>query len=67
MFGFWTWRKKVTEWETAQCKNCYSKIGVVREIILSKNGTWVHNNPIDYDLKCHIWEQYVAEPMEEEK
>lgn len=56
----------MSEWKTAQCKNCYSRIGVVREIILSTNGTWVHNNPIDYALKCHVWEKYVAEPMEEE-
>jgi hypothetical protein len=55
-----------TELETAQCKNCYRKLGTVREIIKSGTGVWVHNNPIHYDLKCHIWEEYVAEPMEEE-
>lgn len=54
------------QWETAQCKNCFRKLGVRRDIINSNNGVWVHNNPIQYDLKCHIWEPYVAEPMEEE-
>ena len=58
--------EKPTEWETAESKNCYSKLGLTREIILSKSGTWVHNNPINYDLKCHIWEPYVAEPREKE-
>lgn len=55
-----------TEWETAKCKNCKRKFGNDREIIKSGTGVWVHNNPINYDLKCFYWEDYVAEPMEEE-
>ena len=57
--------EKKSEWKTAECKNCYRKLGVKKEIILSKSGTWVHNNPIKYELKCHVWEPYVAEPWED--
>lgn len=49
----------------AECKNCFSRLGIHREIIQGTSGTWVHNNPPQYDLKCHIWEVYVAEPSEE--
>jgi hypothetical protein len=54
-----------TEWETAKCKNCRRKLGDDREIIKSGSGVWVHNNPINYDLKCHPFHQYVAEPLED--
>jgi hypothetical protein len=53
------------KWKKTECKNCYQKLGIKREIILSKSGTWVHNNPIEYTLKCHVWEDCVAEPWEE--
>jgi len=58
-------KRMTTEWETAKCKNCRRKLGDDREIIKSGSGVWVHNNPINYDLKCHPFHQYVAEPLED--
>jgi hypothetical protein len=49
----------------AQCKNCYRKNGERKEILQGANGEWVHQF-LDYTIKCHPFEQWVAEPMEEE-
>jgi hypothetical protein len=54
------------KWEKAQCKNCMRKMAERREIIKSGSGLWVHNNPLAYNVKCHPFEEWVAEPMEEE-
>jgi hypothetical protein len=51
--------------DTASCKNCKRYFGDIREVIQGADGTWVHNNRL-YDLKCNPFEQYVAEPLEEE-
>jgi len=55
----------MTEYKKANCKNCFSRFGDYREIIQGTSGTWVHNNPTDYTLKCNPFEKYVAEPREE--
>lgn len=54
------------EWIKGFCNNCYRRLGDVREIIQGTSGTWVHNNPPHYTLKCHPFEEYVAEPRKEE-
>jgi len=51
----------------AFCSNCYRRLGDIREIIQGTSGTWVHNNPPHYTLKCHPFEEYVAEPRKEEE
>jgi len=56
----------MTEYKKALCKNCYRKLGNMREIIQGTSGTWVHNNPINYDIKCHPFQEWVAEPREEQ-
>jgi hypothetical protein len=54
--------------KVSQCKNCYKKFANVREILLAKNGVWVHtfNNGQHYPTRCNPWESWEAEPMEEE-
>lgn len=49
----------------AQCKNCYRKLGERTEILQGANGEWVHQFR-DYSKKCHPFEEWVAEPVEEE-
>lgn len=54
------------DYKYAKCKNCRRKLAEDREIIYSDAASiWVHNNPIYYDIKCHPFEEWVAEPMEE--
>jgi len=55
----------MTEYKKANCRNCKRKLGDIREIIQGTSGTWVHNNPTNYDLKCHPFHPYIAEPEEE--
>lgn len=53
------------EYVTSRCKNCYRKMGTIKEVIQSPNtGEWVHNNRL-YETKCNPFEQWVAEPWEE--
>lgn len=51
--------------DTKLCRNCKRYFGDQRQIIHGADGTWVHNNRL-YDLKCNPFEQYVAEPLEDE-
>jgi hypothetical protein len=56
----------MTEYEPkrAMCKNCYSKFAEYNEILQGANGEWVHQFR-DYAVKCHPFDEWVAEPKEE--
>jgi len=53
--------------KVSTCLNCLKKFGNTKEVLQGADGTWVHtfNNGQHYPTKCNLWENWVAEPMEE--